>query len=393
MISQEFKLKNIRNLANIFMFVIFLLPVSFISGISSNYSFVLYPLVIIFFKSKVLIPNKLIIGSIVFYFILFMVSFFVNTEYNQFYVRRIVSFFIFMSIFCFLFINIDRNKLTAFKIAIVLYSLIYIIPNVITFFFAEASSLDVNLKAQFGSQRYGFIYIMAFWIIYLHRPKAFRWYFVSKYTLLVLLLIGILLTFSRSSIVSLLMSFIVYFIYESYINKKYMLERLKNISISIFIFICIFSFAYLVAPFLIEFFIDTFFLKIFEENTDGFDLFNENSSIGYRLYMFYKIVNFISISPFVGSGYLGVWVFFESLEGSAHNQYSDVIFRVGIFGFIIYMLLINRVVFYLHKYEQGLFFGFIAVLFYGLFHETFKLSHGAFLLSFLLALTFQKKLK
>ena len=109
--------------------------------------------------------------------------------------------------------------------------------------------------------------------------------------------------------------------------------------------------------------------------------------------MFEKILDFIAIHPLTGSGYLGVWTLFDELSGSAHSQYFDVLFRVGIFGFIVYIVLIKRVVSYLLKCDKSLFYGFVGVLFYGFFHETFKLSHGGFLLAFLLALAFQKKSK
>ena len=41
---------------------------------------------------------------------------------------------------------------------------------------------------------------------------------------------------------------------------------------------------------------------------------------------------------------------------------------------------------YLYKIDLGLFLGFIGVLVFGLFHETFKVSHGAFVLAFLIGM-------
>jgi len=389
--SQGFSFNNNKNLANISMFVIFLLPVTFLSGISSNYLFVLYPLILVLFKNKIVIPHTHVLSAILFYFILLIVSVLIQMELSQFYVRRFLSFFILMSMFSFLFISIDKNMITAFKISIVLYSLFYIIPPIGTYFFAGASGLEDNIKGQFGSQRYGFIYLMAFWIVYLDSPKEIPWNFVLKYIVLALLLIGILMTFSRSSVVSLLMSLITYVLYESYSSRKSFFTRIKKFFVLVFACICIYFAVDFFIPRLVEFFNATFFSILLDKGVEGFDLSNNDSSIGYRLYMFGEIMNFLAANPLTGSGYLGVWTLFDDLSGSAHSQYTDVLFRVGIFGFIIYMLLVKRVVYYLFKCDKSLFFGFIAVLFYGLFHETFKLSHGGFLLAFLLALAFQKK--
>jgi O-antigen ligase len=384
---------NIENLTNILIFVIFLLPLKYISGISSNYLFILYPLILVLFKNKIVIPHKYVLIAITFYFILFLIGILTQSDLSQFFIRRILSFLIFMSIFSFLFISIDQDKISAFKISIVLYSLYFIIPSIGVYFFAGASGIEDNIKEQFGSQRYGFIYLMAFWIVYLDTPKEMPWSSILKYIVLTLLLIGILMTFSRSSVASLLMSLIIYVLYGIYNNKKSFSETIKRLFVFVFSCICLFFVVYLLSPRFIEFFNATFFSILLDKGIEGFDVLNNNSSIGYRLYMFDKIMNFISENLLTGSGYLGVWVLFDNLSGSAHNQYTDVLFRVGIFGFIIYILFIKRMTYYLFKYDKSLFFGFTGVLFYGLFHETFKLSHGGFLFAFLLALAFQKNKK
>ena len=71
--------------------------------------------------------------------------------------------------------------------------------------------------------------------------------------------------------------------------------------------------------------------------------------------------------------------------GSAHNQYMDVLLRIGFFGFCIYIIIlwrISRVLIIRHGY---IFCGFSGVLIYGMFHETFKEPSGALLLAFLLS--------
>ena len=41
---------------------------------------------------------------------------------------------------------------------------------------------------------------------------------------------------------------------------------------------------------------------------------------------------------------------------------------------------------YLYKNDMGLFLGYVGILVFGLFHETFKLSQGAFLFAFLVGM-------
>ena len=99
-------------------------------------------------------------------------------------------------------------------------------------------------------------------------------------------------------------------------------------------------------------------------------------SIGYRIIIFKEIANFVAHNPFMGSAFLGCWVMFFNLSCSTHNQYSDVLFRVGLFGFFIYIYLSFRILKYLRTTNRDLFFGLVGILIYGVVHETFKLSHG-----------------
>jgi len=56
---------------------------------------------------------------------------------------------------------------------------------------------------------------------------------------------------------------------------------------------------------------------------------------------------------------------------------------------ILYLL--YRFLKFLKFSEPSLFWGLIGVLIYGLFHETFKLSQGGFILSFMLGMMTQKR--
>jgi O-antigen ligase len=87
-----------------------------------------------------------------------------------------------------------------------------------------------------------------------------------------------------------------------------------------------------------------------------------------------------------GSVYLGTWASKSVNAGSAHSQYMDILFRTGFLGFFLYMYLICKTFLFLRKEDKGLFLGIFGVLVYGLFHETFKESHGAFVLAFVVGM-------
>ncbi len=58
-----------------------------------------------------------------------------------------------------------------------------------------------------------------------------------------------------------------------------------------------------------------------------------------------------------------------------HSQYFDVLFRVGIIGFIIYFITIYRIIKFYKKNDLSIFIGLLSFLIIGIFHETFKLSY------------------
>ena len=116
-----------------------------------------------------------------------------------------------------------------------------------------------------------------------------------------------------------------------------------------------------------------------------------SSSLGYRVYMHRLVFQKTLERPLIGSAFLGVWSMFDSREGSAHSQYLDILYRVGVVAFIIYIFFITKVTHFLYRKDLGLFFGFIGFLFIGLLHETIKLSQGGFVFAFLFAMWAQRK--
>ena len=123
----------------------------------------------------------------------------------------------------------------------------------------------------------------------------------------------------------------------------------------------------------------------------GFRMKDKGTSLGYRVYMHNKVLDYIYEKPFTGSSFFGVWILFDNYVGSAHSQYLDVLFRVGILAFVVYLLFLFKITSFLSKLDLGLFLGFIGFLSFGFFHETIKLSQGGFVFAFLFAMWTQRQ--
>jgi O-antigen ligase len=142
----------------------------------------------------------------------------------------------------------------------------------------------------------------------------------------------------------------------------------------------------------IKFYVSTLFSLKAADGENFWELSNPESSEGYRIYMLGKILEFVANNPFTGSGFLGVWIMFEDGSGSSHNQFTDVLFRTGVFGFIAYCTLLYQLLAFLVRKAPDFFWGMLGVIIYGFMHETFKESQGSFLLAFLIGM-FSSKIR
>ena len=335
---------------------------------------------------------------IVVYFAILIISTLYSNQNIILLDRRIASFVVFMSIFFYIAINIDKNMLKAFKISLVLISLGFIYykisrySSIVIFETSEGG----NIKDLVGWGRFGFVYIFAFWITYFYKPSS-KFFYILKNVIIVLLIIGIFITYSKSTMISFLITLSLYFFYFS--NFRRIIFYFSLISISIFIF-------YILLQQICSGAEEAFIYDrgicsklprlghiIDLEYSLSDRLSMRNTSEGFRVYMFLEIFNYVLINPFTGSGFLGCWIMYTSGLCSAHSQYGDDLFRTGFIGFLIYLFILFQVYKYLKEYHRDLFFGFIGALVFGLFNETFKLSHGAFILTFLIGLMLSKKKK
>lgn len=356
-------------------------------GISANYLFFLFPILILLGGKSLILPQRLYIGFIAIYIaILCLATVYQYTLLGEF-DRRLVSFTIFMGIFVFMFVKITPRMVVSFKISVILISLYFSIYSIYGYIAAGADVLGFSAKDVVGTQRIGFVYIVAFWLLLLFNAQTIQMRFI-KMSAISCIFFGLLLTFSRASVVALVGSLIVYnalHSYERWRGRKFFLSRSQlNILIMMFIFVALLLFFF---PVPLEFFAERLFSNTTAAGDAVYDFENPNASEGYRVWMLQRVLDFVTYNPFTGSGYLGVWIAVdEGGQGATHNQYTDVLFRTGIFGFGIYLYILYKLGQYLYKNHLGLFYGYVGVLIYGMFHETFKESQGAFMLAFMVGM-------
>lgn len=379
------------------LFFIFLFPYSINiggNGISANYFFILFPAIIVLSTGKLQLPSQNLRLVMILYLLVFVLAAIFQFSYLEFADRRIFSFIIFMFMFSYIFIKIDSQMIRSFKVAIVVIALYFSLQTAFRYFSLGGIDLGFSGKGAVGSQRYGFVYVLAIWLLFQYFPENKFLYFL-KFLGLLAIGTGLLLTFSRSAIVAIIGStglYIINNILKWFKNPQLpKIRYIFTVVFSILLFSIIIMLLYNYFSVLFDYYGERLFSLNLASGADTYEFDNPDASEGVRLLIWRKIIEFITCNPFTGSGYLGVWILFENHSGSAHNQLVDVLFRTGIIGFSVYIFLLCKLLRFLHLREPGLFWGVIGILIYGLFHETFKESQGGFILAFLLGMMAQSR--
>ena len=374
------------------IFILFLIPISGTafgsSGVSVNYAFMLFPLICLSFKKIIINNNFLVLMGLILYSIIFFASVIFYPDLSMHFERKFISFIIFMSLFSFAFVKIDQTMLVAFKTSIVCISLYFSLSQIFQYSNMNLANLGSAGKSIVGWQRYGFIYLFAYWVLIFYRPSS-RLLVLFKFIFVFIIVAGLFMTFSRSSILALLVSNFLYFFKGLNIKKFLYKSTYKRLTVTLCGILLTTISLYIFFPSTITFHYERFLQLI----SLDFELDNSASSEGYRVHLLNEIFTFVAGHPFTGSGFLGTWILSDNLIGSAHNQYSDVLFRTGIFGFLFYIFLNISIIKNLKREEESLLWGFLATVVFGMFHETFKLSQGAFVLAFLYGYTVNQKSK
>ncbi len=385
---------EVTSIKILLLFIVFLTPYYIRyegSGVSVNYFFVLAPLFLAAHYKCIRKPSNETIILVLSLFMLFMLFLVFGSEMGlSIQLRRLVSFIIFLSIFSLSIVKITDQILLIFKVSIVLISVYLSIDSIYGYSLLAGNDLLSSAKGQIGSQRFGFVYLFAGAIVFGLKIKG-SLNKILQFLSFSVILSGIFLTYNRLSFVGIIIVtlFLILSNFTSN-NKNFGIYQIKLVTAS-----------FLLTSFLffnsIEFYKDrivsytiNYFMTEHDQGVNlkapTFSTIDETSALGYRVILWNDVYDYMlkDFNILTGSGFLGVWSM-DSKYGSAHNQYVDVFYRVGIIFFIWYLIITLRILFYLFKMDKALFAGFLAVVVYGIFHETYKLSHGAFIFSFLYA--------
>lgn len=365
------------------LFVAFCFPV-LVDGLSVNYSFVLFPLIVFLIRQRFQRIGMSLLCPLIVYLAVFSISIVLpSVHHDGNYLRQCMSFGIFLTAFSFVFITVTATMIRAFKLAVVLTSIGFCLESVIGYFLHGGQQLHFEAKDLIGQQMLGFMYILAIWITLYHQSDGML-ASVAKYCALGILLAGLMLSFSRSAIVALLGSgalFSTAYVLR-WLRRPAVVFRGRALGLAAVIVLVTFG-VYTWFPITLEFFQVTLFGRNLLQEAASPD-----DSAGIRIVLWAQMIEYVFQHPVTGSGFLGVWILpnLPYEVGSAHNQYMDVLFRSGIPGFFAYCWLLCLVLRHLYRYERGMFWGMTGMIIFGMFHETFKESEGAFILAFWLGM-------
>mgnify|MGYP004243776801 CR=1 FL=1 len=213
-------LKMIKNNFNfiilVTLFFLFLIPFSIKTsqgGISANYLFVFFPILLILFRGYIIRPSTDIYLIFISYVFLFLIFFLLDFYNNDNYIRRILSFLVFISIFSFSFIRISKIYYDAFFVSLLFLTSYLCIYSIYTYFLLGGEELGWTAKAILGTSRYGFLYTFVIFFILFNKYNLFY-----KFFFITLLVIGCFLTYSRSSFLALIITTILLIMF--YIRPK-----------------------------------------------------------------------------------------------------------------------------------------------------------------------------
>lgn len=314
-------------------------------------------------------------------------------------VRRLASFIVFMAPFSLAFIKFRPVDIYLFKVSIILAGMIYSLSTILEYVSLAPHYQGLySLKGEIGSQRYGFVLSFAFFIALLNDRLILRkWILVQRVLICSILFIGLVFTFSRSSLLALGGGFVflVFVVAKGLFHRKNENRAKHNLIPLILVLVLVASFYIVFQHYYTTNFLDFYRVRLVDGVLNGSILketeSNPVSSGGFRYHLLTHIYEYLSAHPFFGSKYQGLYLLYDEYKGgmSSHNQYADVFLRTGFLGGALWLYLLYRV-FRFFRHDNALRIGLFSVLVFGLFQETFKLSHGSFIFGVLLSLSYMR---
>jgi O-antigen ligase len=366
-LKYKFQLRKI--LPYIFAYLC-ILPIGLeISGdtVSANYFFILFPFATFLFTKKKISGNSVDVGFLFYSLFLFLISIFYlfSLDFSLF-TRSIISGILHTGSLLYIFAPF-KIKIENFLKIVFFAGLFYCIYAIYGFYISGLGLGDMAyLKGGLRSfiidwpQRYIIVVFFAFFLNFQY-AKDNKFYYLFSF----LFLFIFILTYTRAVWISILVGL--------FSLVKINLDFLKFILIIFVLFLLVYS----VETESINSIFNGISLAFNQTSEAVSDVGNldDDSSEGSRLIIWRRIIDYIIFHPF-GSGYLGAAFVID--YGAAHNQYIDILLRMGWIGLVFYMLLWYNILSFFWK-QNYLRAALLSFFVFGLFHETTKLSYGAFI--------------
>lgn len=237
------------------------------------------------------------------------------------------------------------------------------------------------VKSIIGDRRWAFVAVIGMFLsLERCRRSAFYWIPVC--------LIGgtLALTFVRATYLSLIVGAIGYIASTWRLHpagRQAMLTRLGIFILAFIVFIntneVASAFYHKAADYLMSA-IDAFFSGTLQPVA--------NSSAYDRVGFWKEAFHFIfTTNPFTGSGMAGLYLINGNMsQGNTHNEYVDVLLRMGAIGLIVYLFMWFKLFATFVTRSPGMFAGLIGMFVFGFFHESTRLTQGSFVFFLLLSI-------
>ncbi len=208
----------------------------------------------------------------------------------------------------------------------------------------------------------------------------------------IVLLAGIVLTFTRAAYISVLCGFVSYILFvtlnDIIKNRKKGSKSLWYVSYTfLFLFITVSGFEYYAGMLEVMYIL---WERIYNPvNAILFEGEIVGSSTRVRIKYWGYSLEVATKNIITGTGSAGVHLFKDT--GSTHNQYLDVLLRTGLIGLIYYMYFSVRIMkeyIFSKPFIPSL---IVSWSVYGIFHETTALSYGSFVFFSLVSKSFDKE--
>ncbi|MGI9255439.1 MAG: hypothetical protein ACR2PY_00730 [Salinispira sp.] len=307
--------------------------------------------------------------------------------------RHFISFGIYFTLLCLLFIEFNEKKIRILLDAVIIIAVMYASWVLLVILFNPHIAMSISdlpkLKeilrpyVWLWPQYYAPVLIFALLLLL---PKLSRK--VTRYFAAIVLLTVIILTGLRTAYLALFVGFSSYIIVN--ISKMAMRGLFKKRFLHFLTGVCMFALIALLFLWNTAFF-DNFVHQIERTGTTFENFFIGNSPaagsdalrFGNWTFALNQLWNTNSLLH--GSGFTGIYVWNNNAFGSLDSQFINDLFRMGFIGTCFVLYCFVKIIRFFYRYDTRIFSCMLALLTYGFFHTTYQSPYIGFIFFALLS--------